>query len=115
MAEGEWLLRRDDMVSSYIADEQCLKAGRLMMLPEYEPGNEGLIAFLIRSIDLDDFRGTCTGEPYPLLSAVREELKGYKVQGLEAAASIAYGSNGINGQLVAAEEILIDCSRHERT
>ncbi|XP_028966665.1 probable chitinase 10 [Galendromus occidentalis] len=56
----------------------------------------GYSGVMIWSIDLDDFRGTCTGEPYPLLSAIREELKGYKVQGLEAAASIAYGGNGIN-------------------
>lgn len=52
-------------------------------------------------MDLDDFRGTCTGEPYPLLSAVRDELKGYTVEGLKTAASIAYGSVGTNGTTFA--------------
>lgn len=52
-----------------------------------------------RSVDLDDFRGTCTGEPYPLLTAVRDELKGYTVQGLKTAASIAYGAIGNTGWL----------------
>lgn len=49
---------------------------------------------MIWSVDLDDFRGTCTGEPYPLLTSIKEELKGYQVQGLEAASSNAYGTLG---------------------
>lgn len=56
----------------------------------------GYSGVMIWSVDLDDFRGTCTGEAYPLLTAVRDELKGYQVQGLETAASIAYGSLGSN-------------------
>ncbi|XP_022669699.1 probable chitinase 10 isoform X2 [Varroa jacobsoni] len=56
----------------------------------------GYSGVMIWSVDLDDFRGTCTGEPYPLLSAVRDELKGYTVQGLETASSINYGNLGPN-------------------
>lgn len=48
---------------------------------------------MIWSVDMDDFRGSCMGQPFPLINAVKEELRGYHVANLETAGS----SNVIGG------------------
>lgn len=35
---------------------------------------------MVWSIDMDDFQGTCTGEAFPLMGSIRNELQGYKVE-----------------------------------
>lgn len=60
---------------------------------------------MVWSVDLDDFLGSCTGQAYPLLHAVREELKGYKVANLEAASSNVLTSYG---QLIDPDEVICD-------
>lgn len=60
---------------------------------------------MVWSVDLDDFKGTCTGNSYPLLTAIKEELKGYKVANLEVASSNILNSYG---QLVDPDEVVCD-------
>lgn len=37
---------------------------------------------MLRSVDMDDFSGSCTGQKFPLINAAKEELKGYHVENL---------------------------------
>ncbi|UYV64527.1 Cht7 [Cordylochernes scorpioides] len=60
---------------------------------------------MIWAVDLDDFRGSCIGEPYPLLKAVREELKGYQVANLEAQPSDVHSATS---QLIDKNEVICD-------
>ncbi|KAL1475640.1 hypothetical protein MTO96_037147, partial [Rhipicephalus appendiculatus] len=60
---------------------------------------------MVWSVDLDDFKGSCTGQSYPLLTAIKEELKGYKVANLEVASSNVFNSYG---QLVDPDEVVCD-------
>lgn len=41
---------------------------------------EGFGGIMIWSIDMDDFRGSCGTGKYPLISAMKQELEGYKVK-----------------------------------
>ncbi|XP_056639626.1 probable chitinase 10 isoform X1 [Diorhabda sublineata] len=55
-------------------DERSLKT-KMAWLKE-----EGFGGIMIWSVDMDDFRGTCGGDKFPLLNAMRQELEGYKVK-----------------------------------
>lgn len=41
---------------------------------------EGFGGIMIWSVDMDDFRGSCSSGKYPLINAMRQELEGYKVK-----------------------------------
>lgn len=41
---------------------------------------EGFGGIMIWSIDMDDFRGHCSEEKYPLINSMKQELQGYRVK-----------------------------------
>lgn len=41
---------------------------------------EGFGGIMVWSIDMDDFRGSCGSEKYPLMQAMKQELDGYSVR-----------------------------------
>lgn len=41
---------------------------------------QGFGGIMVWSIDMDDFSGRCGGDKYPLLTSLKQELDGYKVQ-----------------------------------
>lgn len=41
---------------------------------------EGFGGIMVWSIDMDDFRGSCGPEKYPLMQAMKQELEGYTVK-----------------------------------
>lgn len=48
---------------------------------------------MIWSVDMDDFSGSCLGSKFPLITAAKDELKGYYVENLETTLS-----NGAGGK-----------------
>nr|QDA39870.1 chitinase 2 [Phenacoccus solenopsis] len=64
---------RDDQWVGF-DDERSLKT-KMAWLKE-----EGFGGIMVWSIDMDDFRGSCGSEKYPLMQAMKEELKGYTVK-----------------------------------
>lgn len=65
----------------------------------------GFGGVMVWSIDMDDFRGSCMGSKYPLINAVKEELKGYKVANLEAQSSNIHNAYG---QLIDKDEVICE-------
>ncbi|XP_054717240.1 probable chitinase 10 [Uloborus diversus] len=43
---------------------------------------QGYGGVMVWSVDMDDFKGSCMGLKYPLIQAIREEMKGYVVPGI---------------------------------
>ncbi|KAK3917613.1 putative chitinase 10, partial [Frankliniella fusca] len=64
---------RDDQWVGF-DDERSLKT-KMTWLKE-----EGFGGIMIWSVDMDDFRGSCGTGKYPLMTAMRQELDGYKVK-----------------------------------
>lgn len=55
---------------------------------------------MFRSVDMDDFSGSCLGQKYPLINAAKEELKGYVVENLQESSSSAAVSGKSSGKYI---------------
>lgn len=74
----------------------------------------GLGGVMIWSVDMDDFSGSCLGSKFPLITAAKDELKGYYVENLETTLSNgAGGKSSENKDEVKCDEAEGHISYHQ--
>lgn len=65
----------------------------------------GLGGVMIWAVDMDDFRGNCMGKTFPLIKAVKEELRGYAVPNLDTQSSnVEKAVDALNDEIFCEEE-----------